>query len=111
MEDWLNGLHCIMYVYNRTYIFSRLILKETELPTDVVDIIIRNILRINKYPMGHLCKKLAIMTEWGDLQKGFCNNINCYNAFHKYKSCPIRMKPAFKINEPRFGYDAPINTF
>jgi hypothetical protein len=64
MADWLNGLHCIMYVYNRTYIFSRLILKESELPDDVV-----NILRINKYPKGHLCNKIAISTEWGDLQK------------------------------------------
>ena len=88
-----------------------MILKESELPSDVVDIIFKNILLVNKYPMGHLCKKLAIMTEWGDLQKGFCNNVQCWNAFHKYDHCQIRMTPAFKINEPRFGYDAPINNF
>ena len=96
MKNRLNGLHCIMYVYNRTYIFSRLILKETGLPEDVVDIIFKNILRVDIY-----------VRNLQHLPNGVTGKNGQYcNAFYKYGHCLIRMKPAFKIKEPRVGHNA-----
>ncbi len=106
----LNGLHCIMYVYNRTYIYSLMVLKDTELPFDVVHKLFIDILRVNNYPFGYLCKKYATFTEWSDLRKGFCSG-TCHSCFHNYPSSNITINPAFKINKPRFGKKVPINIF
>lgn len=99
-----------MYVYNRTYIYSLMVLKDTEIPSDIIHKIFINILRVNYYPFRHLCKKYAKFTEWGDLQKGFCSE-TCHSCFHNYPSSTITINSAFKINNPRFGQKVPINNF
>jgi hypothetical protein len=105
-----NGQNCTMYIYQRSYIYGLMILKST-FPIDIANIILKKMLLINNYTTPYLCEKYATHTEWGDLQKGFCDGKCCWSWFHRYEYNKIFTKPAFVINEPRFGKDAPVNNF
>ena len=98
---------CIMYVYQRSYIYLLMVLKRM-LPADTANIM--KVILANNYASTYLCKEKSKFTEWGDLDKGFCGNV-CWDWFHNYSHNKVRIRPALKISEPKFGRKVPVNDF